>query len=324
MLERVAVRGNRISLPALLVGAAFAGMVSAVDAAEPPAGARQRGNPLVCSDLNEKIRQRDRQINDRRLNILLFEASEKGCPDIVAGLIERGGAIDARDRTGSTALIHAATGGHVDVIALLLERGAEIEQVNLKGENALLRAVLANRSKAVEFLLTKGARSELTHGSGITPLAAAAFNGNLGLVKLLLAHGASPVEADGTGKGPILYAAGRGFAPIVAALLDGGAAVDHRYAHDLTALMWAAGYSNDVPAADGLKTVELLVGRGADVNAADDRGWSPLMIAAERGHAAVVSYLLARGADRSRRAKDGKTAEDVNSSESVRAALAGR
>ena len=40
----------------------------------------------------------------------------------------------------------------------------------------------------------------------------------------------------------MVYAAGRAYAPIVALLIEAGVDVNRRYAHGLTALMWAAGH----------------------------------------------------------------------------------
>jgi ankyrin repeat protein len=68
--------------------------------------------------------------------------------------------------------------------------------------------------------------------------------------------------------------------------------------------------------------VELLIARGAAIDAADNRGRTALMIAAERGDAAVVETLIMRGADRALRDKAGNTACDLEASESVREALA--
>jgi ankyrin repeat protein len=43
--------------------------------------------------------------------------------------------------------------------------------------------------------------------------------------------------------------------------------------------------------------VKLLLGKGADVNARDERGWTPLMEAANRGYPEIVKLLLDKGAD---------------------------
>ena len=39
----------------------------------------------------------------------------------------------------------------------------------------------------------------------------------------------------------MIYAAGRAYAPVVELLIAAGVDVNRRYAHGLTALMWAAG-----------------------------------------------------------------------------------
>ena len=70
--------------------------------------------------------------------------------------------------------------------------------------------------------------------------------------------------------------------------------------------------------------IDLLLGRGAHIDAVDDRGRTALMTAAELGHAEVIGMLVGRGADRTVRDKSGKTALDLAADESVRRALAAR
>jgi ankyrin repeat protein len=58
----------------------------------------------------------------------------------------------------------------------------------------------------------------------------------------------------------------------------------------------------------GLRVVTALLARGADVNARDGGGYTPLHIAAFGGDVAVINTLLARGASAEARANDGRTA----------------
>jgi ankyrin repeat protein len=104
-------------------------------------------------------------------------------------------------------------------------------------------------------------------------------------------------------------------------LLDAGADANQRAGNDLTALMWAAGHSNDVPAPDALVTLNLLLERGAALDAADNRGRTALMTAATQGHAGIVARLLAAGADAALRDRQGKTARDLAADEQTRDAL---
>ena len=58
-----------------------------------------------------------------------------------------------------------------------------------------------------------------------------------------------------------------------------------------------------------LSIVELLLERGADIDAqSDDRGYSPLMDAAQQGDARLLRFLLEKGADTDLQSKDGQTA----------------
>ncbi|MCI0431524.1 MAG: ankyrin repeat domain-containing protein [Rhodospirillales bacterium] len=277
-------------------------------------------NSSTCTALDQKFWTLHSP-NTRALNELLLDAADNGCLELARRVLDAGAVAKAANQVGNSALTLAARAGEEEVAELLLERGAPIDHRNLAGATALLTGVIANRRKLVIFLLDRGADFTIADENGVTPLAAAAFNGDKRTLERLLERGAGPQTVDRTGKAPILYAAARGFPSIVERLLDEGVPVNARYGHDLTALAWAAGHANDAPVADGLATVTLLLDRGADQSLADDRGRTPLMIAAERGHAEIVSLLLSRGGDPAHRDREGKTARDLAANAAVAAAL---
>jgi uncharacterized protein len=215
----------------------------------------------------------------------------------------------------------AARGGHAALVERFLSQGAAIDARDLAGGTALYAAVESERPTTVAALLNRGADPNLTGRSDVSPLAAAAFRGNDRIVELLLARGAAADHVDATGKSPIVYASARGFALVVRRLLDAGVDAKARYGNDLTALMWAAGHDDGVGAGAAAEVAELLLERGAVIDATDNRGRIALMMAAERGDAAVVAALVAHGVDRVRRDKSGKTACDLAVNEAVREAL---
>lgn len=81
-----------------------------------------------------------------------------------------------------------------------------------------------------------------------------------------------------------------GHTKAVKTLLERGADVNARDENGWTPLVEAAFGGH----AD---TVQLLLEQGADVNVRDRAGWTPLMEAASKGHAEAVTILLAHGAD---------------------------
>src|SRR5262249_47959150 len=100
-----------------------------------------------------------------------------------------------------------------------------------------------------------------------------------------------PNALDDEGKGAIVYAAGHGYAPVVAVLLQAGVDVNRRYAHGLTALMWAAGHDASAGGDDVEATIKMLVGHGATLDLQAHRGKSAADIARDLGHDRAAKLL---------------------------------
>jgi ankyrin repeat protein len=98
------------------------------------------------------------------------------------------------------------------------------------------------------------------------------------------------VNANDGGWTPLWYAADEGHKEIVELLIAKGADVNAKNKGDVTPLYGAA--------RSGRKEVaELLIAKGADVNAKDVNGTIPLHYAAYEGHKEIVELLIAKGAE---------------------------
>lgn len=134
--------------------------------------------------------------------------------------------------------------------------------------------------------------------SSFDELLKAVNEGDAKTVAGFLNKGLDPDTADPDGNTILMIAARLGHQDVVSLLISRKASVTKRSAHGDTALMMASlkGY---------LAIVRLLVASGAQVS---QSGWAPLHYAAFEGRAAVISYLIEKGADKDALASNGFTA----------------
>ncbi len=133
--------------------------------------------------------------------------------------------------------------------------------------------------------------------NGDTPLHVAAARGKPVIASLLVEHGARLETPDRDGRSPLAVALLAGKVQVARLLLKSGASMDPQ------ALLFDAIRHH----ADYRDLYEFLHAQGADLNAADAAGTTPLAAAIEAGDRVVVKRLIDQGADVNLRDKDGRS-----------------
>ncbi len=233
----------------------------------------------------------------------LLYAAREGALDSARVLVKAGADLNLPDPDGITPAIMAEINAHHDVAALLLEAGANPNLADKWGRTPLYAAVdmhslqpsatrpapkSAGKSNGLDI-----ARLALEHGAsanpqladalpgrslsddpdvvlraGATPFIRAAKTGDLAAMQLLLEHGADPKIATKDGATALMVASGVG---------------------------WRFGDA-PIPEAAVLASARLCVKLGLDVNAANEKGQTAMHGAADRGADRIIQFLTDNGA----------------------------
>lgn len=258
-------------------------------------------------------------IHDRPQGSLtaLILAARQGSSDAAARLIAAGADLNATEpQYGFTALQTAIFNGHYAFAQQLLEKGANPNDGSLYIVMEMRNlATYSNRPNppdsergvshldVAKLLLDKGAdpnavyvktipprqaQGNINVVAGATPLYRAVRAIDLAGAQLLLDRGANPSLSIKDGSTPMMAAAGLG-AP------RGG---DEEVTE--------AGDRNDP-----IDVMKALIAKGANVNAANDAGMTPLHYAAQRGSDRIVEFLASQGARFDLKNKQGRTPPEL-------------
>jgi ankyrin repeat protein len=150
------------------------------------------------------------------------------------------------------------------------------------GQPALTLALRGEAFPVAEALLASPQLDvNATNAAGETPLMMAALKGQTAWIARLLERGA---RLQQPGWSPVLYAASGPEPKALALLLDKGAPVNARSPNGSTPLMMAARYGSE-------QSVDLLLARGADPSALNDRQLSAADFARQGGREALAERL---------------------------------
>ncbi|KAA3681374.1 ankyrin repeat domain-containing protein 17 [Paragonimus westermani] len=248
----------------------------------------------------------DREHRDKKSHTPLHTAVYANQRAVVAVLLDYGAEIESQvDRTKDTALSIACCHGMLEIVEELLNRGANKEHRNISDYTPLSLAASSGHVEVIQLLLRHGAEINSRTGSklGISPLMLASMNGHTNAVRLLLEHGSDINAHIETNRNTALtLACFQGRHAVVSLLVERKANIEHRAKTGLTPLMEAA-------SGDYVEVGMILLHHGADVNAAPvpSSRDTALTIAADKGNAKFVNLLLKKGAIVEARNKKGAT-----------------
>ncbi|MEZ0224095.1 MAG: ankyrin repeat domain-containing protein [Alphaproteobacteria bacterium] len=274
----------------------------------------------------------DLKVSQECLNKALFAAVEHDKGDIAWLLLEHGADIETRNAFGDTPLLAACRENLFEMAKMLVYRGAEINVRDIQGQTPLMAAARLGNLGFAQDLIAKGAILDIPSSTGATAYSLAEQHGRTEIAALLKPKSPSPEEFGAalvnevynTGANvdsvrtilnsqpnlkphqqaldkALFGAVANGKTAIAELLLGSGANIEARNHFGSTPLL-AATRENFVA------TASMLISKGADIDALDINGQTPLMMAAYCRSIGVVRALLARGANAVIQAPFGATA----------------
>lgn len=191
------------------------------------------------------------------------------------------------------AVIH----GHVEVLGLLIAYGANITEKNHEGITNLKQALEHEHEEVARLLLANGADFDIEAvPEGKTLLHVAASNGSEMEMRLLLEQGLEVDATDEEHLTSLHWAAWNGHRKVAQLLIQSGANLDAKSDMGNTALHLVMSNKDYTGPGDG-DMVRWLLAKGSQINACDDRKWTPLHLAASNGYTEIVDILLEHGPD---------------------------
>jgi ankyrin repeat protein/L-ascorbate metabolism protein UlaG (beta-lactamase superfamily) len=246
-------------------------------------------------------------------------------PAVVDLLIAKGIDVNSTDVNGMTAVLFAGSYRKWDMVRYLASKGARLDARSNGGSGLVHYAARQGNLDVLKELVAAGLSLNCGPDQwGATPLAGAAQRGQMEVLAYLLDSGADPNEMGEGAETPLSFAAGMGKRDAVRLLLDKGA--DAKFSSNgfnaLGASLWrpdpetvrmllAAGADATIASDNGwtllhrlaqtpnvpVEIARLFVEAGADVNAKNNEGDTPLAMACERGSTDIVKYFASKGAD---------------------------
>ncbi|KAL8773658.1 MAG: hypothetical protein Q9209_001424 [Squamulea sp. 1 TL-2023] len=229
----------------------------------------------------------------------LHTAAIYGSTEIASHAITHGADVNAQCVDGTTALYHAVSVSCLDMIILLLDKRADINISSANGRRAIHVAAEKGLVDILQLLIQHGADVNTQSETCYTPLYLACYHNNLDAVRLLLDQRVDINLSSADGCRAIQIAAQKGHIDLLQLLIQSGAEVDYEDVKQWSPLCYASFYGHKAVA-------QLLLQHGANARI-DSRDGTPLHLCAERAYLDIADLLLKSGADPNARDEIGVT-----------------
>lgn len=209
------------------------------------------------------------------------------------------------DQLPDATVLDAAEAGASDGLRRLVEAGGDVNMVSqdVQRFSPLQAAVLRRDLEMATYLLDRGADQNYRGGWNASALMIAATSAySAELTAMLLRRGADPNTTDYWGRTALHCVASTCWIDVLEALLTASADVDSRTPDGSTPLHEAT-RNTDAET----RAIRILCQHGANLNARDNRGLTPLHVAMEKSMANAAQALLDLGADPTIRDAAGRT-----------------
>ena len=235
--------------------------------------------------------------------LLLFKAcqtensaNEQNADQVLNFLIKEGANINAKYKAEKTPLHTACfskSQNALQIVEFLINNGADIIAKDKENQTPLHKACSSNgpdAPKIVEFLINKGANINAKDKENQTPLHKACQTGNPEIIKLLLDNDKNSLKSrDNYGNTPLHLACLKGN-NIKSLEIISQYNPNYELTNQFQSSALHSACSSTGP--DAPKIVKLLINKGADINAIDNKNQTPLHIACKTGNPEIIKLLL--------------------------------
>ena len=252
--------------------------------------------------------------------IPLHTAAKYDATDAIRYLVSAGSSLNAANKNGDIPLQSAVLNGAFKATQMLLAAGSPVNNQNYSGETALHQASKNNSAMIIQLLTAQGAQTEIQDSRGFTPLITAAANDRYDAASELIKAKAVIDTRDYLGSTPLYHAVSGEHAALIRLFLVNNADIHALNAQELSPfklslsknpqitpefytdkLINKPDSSGDcvlhilVKSGQGQEALAQAIKHGANLDARNSKGDTPLMLALKKGDLNAAEVLIQKG-----------------------------